>query len=80
LVAPWQSTAVDYSPSRPWTLRTVYRPVQRLDGRPEFYVVPSEVQDGRTGLCGTLGAAPAEDHAMPEQGNAGVAEVVRAPY
>jgi len=39
-------------PSR--TLPTACRPVQILDAQLGFYVVPSEAQDGRTGLCGTL--------------------------
>jgi len=50
----WQSTAVDRRPSRPRDAPDGLRPVQRLDGRRVFYVVPSEAQDGRTGLWRTL--------------------------
>ena len=53
LVAPWQLTTVDYSPSRTWTPPTGCCPVQRLDGRLEFYVVLFSALDGGTGLYGT---------------------------
>jgi len=59
----WQSTAVERRPSRPRDAPDGLRPVQRLDGRRVFYVVPSEAQDGRTGLWRTLSYS--DDMALP---------------